>query len=51
LNWVHKVEKFFDMAYVPEDNMSSLWRTSSKEEWLHGKTSYKSLEGAKANHL
>ena len=46
LDRVYKVEKFFDMAYVPRKSMSSSWRTSSKEEQSHG-TSCKSQGGAK----
>ena len=31
LNWVYKVEKFFDMTYVPEENHIKSWLTNSRE--------------------
>ena len=49
LNWVYEVEKFFDMAYVPEEKHVK-FMVSSRKGQPHGETNYKPQGDIKAGH-
>ena len=36
MDWIYKVEKFFDMAYVPEKKLVKFVAYNLREENLHG---------------
>jgi len=51
LDWVYVFKNFFNMAYVPEENISSSRCTSSKEEQTYSETNCKLQGDAKADYL